>query len=250
MQKMTRVLFIILTIILTSCSVNNNDKDVAKSTVVLNRQTLQTYIDNHQSELRESEKPVNNGYVKDDLEILKELVNKIPKLAPNYDEFAKLLPGFQGKEYHLPEQSGGVDLGFDLTVSSDIYYGGYGHFYISILHYKQDILLVNISMRFTSKGHEFIRDEIVDHIDFPIQCSSYGVHYTRTFDQNIKKHQDQNVFPLRLKPTSDNYSDKELANYEILSNPTHFLHWGRVCGYGGQPTIGKTTIDSLIKMEN
>jgi hypothetical protein len=250
MRKMTRLLLIILTIILTSCSGVDHENSIDKSIVDLNRKVLQSYIDKHQGEIKESKKPISQDYLKDDLKILTLLVNKIPKLKPDYNEFSKYLPGFLGSEYHLPEQCGDVDVGFDLTVSSDIFYGGYGVFEISILHYKLDILLVNINMYFTSQGHEFIRDEIVDHIDFPIKCSSSGVYYTQTFDVNIKKYQAQNIFPIRLKPTSADYSEKELAYYETLSNPTKFLQWGSVCGYAGRPTLGKTIIDSLTKSDN
>ncbi|NLR95094.1 hypothetical protein [Flammeovirga agarivorans] len=247
---MKRGQLIILTIILTSCWIVDNDKTVDKSIVDLNRQVLQKQIDNMRGVLRESTELVNQEYVTEDLEILTGLVNEIPKLKPNYEEFAKHLPGFQGKEYHLPEQNRSIEVGFDLTVTGDIYYGGYGNFVISILHYKQDILLVNINMYFTGQGHEFIRDVIIDHINFPIKCSSYGVYYTQTFDKNIKKYQALNIFPLRLTPTSDDYLETELAYYETMSNPTHFLKWGRSCGDGGGPTIGKTTIDSLTKSDN
>lgn len=238
--------FFLITL-LTSCSLVDGKYDTDRLIIATNKEIVQSYIEKHRNNLRVSEKPINEDYVKDDLKIITDLVNKIPELPPDYNEFARLLPGFQGQEYHLPEQSGGVDVGFGLTVSNDIYYGGYGNFKISILHHKRDVLLVNIDIYFTSQGHEFIKDRIVEHLKIPIRCSQYGVHYQRNFEVNLTNYLAQNIFPIQLTPTSENYNEQELEYFEIMSNPTNFLEWGRRCGESGEPTIGKITIDSLTK---
>lgn len=237
----------LLVLMATGCFTNVNDHNVDKAIVDANRLTLQSYIDKNPEIIKRSVNEREVPYLSDDLEILQNLINKIPAIEPKYDEFAKVLPGFQGRDYHLPEKSGSTNTGFELQVSNDIYYGGAGNFLISILHHNNEVLFVNINMYFGYHLHDYIRDKMVEYIGFPIKCHSYGVYYSRIFQENVDKYNSKNIFPLRLKPTSEKYSSEDLAYYETLSNPANSLSWGYSCGVSGGPTKGAIAIDSLVQ---
>lgn len=241
---MTKQLFIILTIFTSSCLSFNqepmsNQEPVSAPTIPMpdNKQVIQSFIDNHPVIKKPNEEPVNTYYVSKDADIIKSKVNKLASLGSGLREYIDLLP---------EAGAGGEDVGFNLSLIRTVYYGGYGNFRINILHFKDRILCVNIDMQFTGRSLEFIRDEIIQHINFPITCSEYGISNSRTFEKEIEKYRDETGYPLRFQPENDNYSKKDIEDYNILTSPTSPLMWGRKCGYANRPPLGRKEMDNLV----
>lgn len=235
---MTKHLSIIWTILASSCLTFNQEPMPDKIVILANKKILQAYIDSH-PDLKKPTIPATTYFVSKDIQILKDIINNIPKLGSDFDEYVKILPGLEVKN------NDGFDAGFGLSVASDIMYGDYGNFKLDVLHCQKSVLCVTINMQFSGKGHEFIRDEIIEHVGFPIECSASGIFYSNKFANNIKQYQEENT-PLRFKPTQNTYTKQELEYYSILSNPTASLMWGRKCGYSNAPPHGRIEMDKLV----
>ena len=229
-------------------SCDNIDK---KSIHDENLKVINKFIANN-PEIIDSKEPLNHEYLDTDIEIIEKIINKIPYLKPTISEFEKYCPGFEGWEYPPPQQMGQIDLGFGLTKSSDVFYGGYGSFYLEIVHYKNNILYLELLMSFTSQNQLFIKENIINKIDFPIMCyDDNSIIYKKSFEENIS-----NFKILINEDLSKDYSEKEIEMYKQLTNPTkwHFYDCGnRGCGCGGgEPYTdkGRIAVDSLSKMKS
>jgi hypothetical protein len=153
---------------------------------------------------------------------------------------------------------GQVDLGFGLSKSSDTFHGGYGSFYLEIVHYKNNILYLELLLDFSSQNQFFIKVKIIDNIHFPIECADdYSLIFKKSFVKNITDFQIESSFTLSLiENVTKNHTPNEIEMFEQLTNPTKWYLYdcgNSLCGCGGGASYmdrGRIAIDSLFKMKS
>lgn len=237
---MKEKIVILLFIVFISCS-SEKEKMIQQ-----NLESLKNCILFEETTTNKFEETTNEDYVADDIKIIKDFINKIPKIGPSYKEYLNPFT-LENKEFFLFDIDYESDIGFNLKTLNNQYSGGYGNYYISILYYNSEVLKLNININFTSKSHRFIKDHIIQYIDFPVECYSDGIRYTVIFEKNINKYISENSFPLRLPINYSTIPIEYVESYKILIEPSINLSWGNYCGDGGQKTTAKIAIDNLTK---
>lgn len=224
---------IVIAIIFTGCS---SEKE---KIVLQNLETIEKYITSQKDSNGKEDEIIKSSYIAEDVLIINEILNKVSERKPFLDEFIKT------SDDDGNEEDSGSDVGFNLKIANTVLYGGYGNFYISILHYKSDVLYMKIDISFTSQDHEFIKEYIIKHISFPIICTENGISYLKMFQENYKKYREEKSFPLYLTNDVSNIPAAYQENYQLLVDPSNLLSWGSYCGDGPGKTLAKIAIDHL-----
>lgn len=241
----------ILLIILFSCSNVEKEKIVDENIIEIDR-----FIANNPG-LETDLDPIDSGFLRKDLEVIKKM-NEISDLKPTVNKFGKYCPGVKGIKYTPPNLDPPKDIGFGLTKSSCQFGGGYGTFFFEIVYYKNDILYFELLIAFISKNQIFIKENIIDHIYFPITCyDDNSIMYKKSFNRNILNFQNQSKFIISINENiSEKYTADEIEMYEQLTNLSIMLFYDcgkRNCGQNrGRPFLGRgrIAIDSLSKMQS
>ncbi len=243
---------VIFLISLSGC--NDAEKRAVISSNIL---LLEKFIENNEDK-KYGDDYINTNYVSNDISIINEVINKIAVLEPKLSEFAKYCPGFEGWEFLPARQMGQINLGFDLKKSNDAFYGGYGSFYVNIIHFKDDIISVDITLSFSSQNQTFIKENIIENITFPVTPYENGkLEFTKFFEKNLRKYQNETGYPITIwNEDSDDISSNENVMFNHLTNPNNWHSYdcnNYSCGCAGGVAArddGRMSVDGLSKMKS
>jgi len=246
------LILIILLISLLGCNEAKRKAIISSNTLLLEK-----FIENNEDS-KYGDEYINPNYVSNDISIINEAINKIADLEPKLSEFAKYCPGFEGWEFLPARQMGQINLGFDLKKSSDAFYGGYGSFYVDIIHFNDDIISVNITLSFSSQNQKFIKENIIKNITFPVKPYENGkLRFTKFYDKNLRKYQNETGYPVTIRnETSDDISSDENIMFNNLTNPNKWHSYdcnNYSCGCAGGVAArddGRMSVDGLSKMKS
>lgn len=201
---------------------------------------------------------LNPHYLEADDQIIKNIINKLPYIQPTYNNYKKYCSGFSGDEVLPSKMQGQIELGFGLKKSSDVFYGGYGSYYIDILHDETDVLFLDILLSYSQQDQLFIKTYVLDKLNFKISVpDETSLRYQKKYSENIKNFQRQS--PLRIDFDSISfvqYSTNEQEMYKLLSNPLSLFSYdcrNLWCGeYMAKPfeSSGRVASDSLAQMKS
>jgi len=134
------------------------------------------------NEERESvEKPIVQDWVDTDLEILKQKINPLPEIGNSIANILKLIPHFKNGKCNCNSSTQNYDL--ELNLSQHTIYGGYGSFQIDVLHFKDKVLKMRISL---SNDSEIIENYLLKEIKLPFKCQNDNIIYEKVYSDNLE----------------------------------------------------------------
>lgn len=175
----------------------------------------QTQILSNKTEINKCDLPflkdsIKSDYLNIDINIINNIINKLPYAAVTLDSTRKYVPYFAKNENNdfLTQKH---DLGMDLKYIRYNFYGGYVTYVLSIIYYDSSVIKLNL---FIDTEKQII-DTLVEYIKEPLFCGPHGLHYSIDNYTNLTHYISTHPY-FRFTPPNDSMSAFEKHAFYYL----------------------------------
>jgi hypothetical protein len=176
------------------------------------------------------EKPIHLDWVQTDIDIIKNILNKLPANGSTLTGIQKLLPHFFDGKCNC--QSTTYDLGYGLKSTQYTIHGGYGSCNVDALYFGNSV----VKLRLTIGNHkEIIEKYLLSVIRLPFECLNGQISYEKTYLENTRRYSTDSG-KIFIESSDTNYRRRQAINYftDVMTGGTFTQPYYITFGLGSE----------------
>ncbi|MES2543237.1 MAG: hypothetical protein V4548_00005 [Bacteroidota bacterium] len=156
--------------------------------------------------------PVDKDWLLENIDIVKNNLNIITEKINTVEELEKIMPNYKFQNEHSKVTN--FELENDIKSTLIEIWKGTGSYNIDFVSENNLILKMRIIVDFEDR---FIKDYLIPHINFKLECINGKATFEKTFIENLKNIKNKNLF---IESSDQNYRRKTALNYfvDVYSN--------------------------------
>ncbi len=181
------------------------------------------------------EKPIHLDWVKMDVELIINILNKLPANGSTLNEIKKIIPDFVVPGHYSSQfncLNSTQDLGYGLRSTLCTIHGGYGYCRVDAVYFGDNVLKLRLTI---SNNREILEKYLMEVIQLPFYCSNEHIIYEKTYQENIKKYfiDSGKVF---VGSDDTNYRRKQAIDYftDVMTGGTFTEPYYIMFGLGNE----------------